>query len=64
MKAETSVSLAAPKSVSTVDVWLQTDASARAAGEETTVPAPVMTNTGAWAAVNSVNVKTEPCATP
>lgn len=58
------MSLAAPKSVFTADVWLQTDASARAAGEETTVPAPVMTNTGAWTAVNYVNVKTEPSATP
>lgn len=53
------MSLAAPRSVSTVDVLLQTVASVRVAGEVTTAPAPVMTNTGDQAVVSSVSVRTE-----
>lgn len=64
MRAETNVSLAAPRSVSTVDVSLQTGASVREAGEATTVPAPAMTNTGGQDAVSSASVRTELSAIP
>lgn len=53
------MSLAAPRSASTAGVSLRTAASVREAGEETTVPAPVMTNTGGQAAVSSASVRTE-----
>lgn len=56
--------LAAPRSVSTVDVLLQTAASVREAGEATTVPAPVMKNTGGLAAVSSASVRTGLAAIP
>lgn len=53
------MSLAAPRSVSTVDVSLQTVANVREAGEATTVPVHVMTNIGGQAAVSSASVRTE-----